>query len=64
MKINEEMSILFWLKREKASKDGYVPIYVKIRVNGVPDGFSSGKKIHPDDWIQRQVRKIPSPTTC
>jgi hypothetical protein len=47
MKINEELSILFWLKRDKGSKDGRVPIYVRITVNGDRDGFSSGKKIHP-----------------
>jgi len=50
MKINEELSIIFWLKREKASKDGRVPIYVRVTVNGQKDGFSSGKKILPDHW--------------
>jgi len=50
MKINDELSILFWLKREKGTKDGHVPIYVRITVNGNRDGFSSGKKIHPDFW--------------
>ena len=32
MKINEDLSILFWLKREKGTKDGRVPIYVRITV--------------------------------
>jgi len=50
MKINEELSILFWLKRTKTTKDGRVPIYVRITVNGDRDNFSSGKKIHPDHW--------------
>jgi site-specific recombinase XerD len=50
MKINEDLSILFWLWRQKASKDGRAPIYVRITVNGDTDGFSSGKKIHPDFW--------------
>jgi site-specific recombinase XerD len=51
MKINEDLSILFWLKREKGTKDGRIPIYVRITVkNGKPANFSSGKKIHPDFW--------------
>ena len=50
MKVNEDLSILFWLWRQKASKDGMAPIYVRITVNGDRDGFSSGKKIHPDFW--------------
>ncbi|OCX54222.1 hypothetical protein BEL04_08155 [Mucilaginibacter sp. PPCGB 2223] len=54
MKINEELSILFWLKRDKGSKDGLVPIYVRITVNGDRDGFSSGKKIHPDHWDEEK----------
>jgi hypothetical protein len=50
MKVNEDLSILFWLKREKATKEGLVPIYVRITVKGDRDNFSSGKKIHPDFW--------------
>lgn len=50
MKVNEDLSILFWFNRQKASKDGQVPIWVRITVNGDRDGFSSGKKIHPDFW--------------
>jgi len=30
MKINEELSVLFWIWRQKASKDGRAPIYVRI----------------------------------
>ncbi len=55
MKINEELSILFWLKREKVLKDGRVPIYVRITVNGDRDGFASGKKIHPDYWDEENA---------
>ncbi|MCC8427216.1 site-specific integrase [Mucilaginibacter sp. UR6-11] len=50
MKVNEDLSILFWLWRQKTSKDGMAPIYVRITVKGDRDGFSSGKKIHPDYW--------------
>lgn len=47
MKVNEDLSILFWLNRQKSTKDGLVPIYVRITVTGDRDGFSSGKKIDP-----------------
>lgn len=50
MKVNQELSILFWLWKAKQTKDGMVPIYVRITVNGLRDGFSSGKKIHADYW--------------
>jgi hypothetical protein len=43
----------YWLKREKALKDGRVPIYVRITVNGGRDGFASGKKIRPDAWDEK-----------
>lgn len=55
MKINEELSILFWLKRDKGSKDGRAPIYVRITVNGNRDNFASGKKIHPDHWDEESA---------
>lgn len=50
MKVNEDLSILFWLKRQKATKEGLVPIYVRITIKGGRTEFSSGKKIHPDFW--------------
>jgi len=50
MKVNQELSILFWLWKAKQTKDGMVPIYVRITVNGLRDGFSSSKKIHADYW--------------
>jgi len=55
MKINEELSILFWLKRDKGSKDGRAPIYVRITVNGNRDNFASGKKILPEHWDEENA---------
>ncbi len=55
MKVNEDLSILFWLKRQKASKEGLVPIYVRITVKGGRTEFSSGKKIHPDHWDEESA---------
>lgn len=50
MKVNENLSILFYLNTPKKTKDGLAPIYVRITVNGKKDEFSSGKKIDPDFW--------------
>lgn len=50
MKINEELSVLFWLFKAKRTKDGMIPIYVRITIKGVREDFSSGKKIHADYW--------------
>ncbi|SCW38400.1 site-specific integrase [Mucilaginibacter sp. NFR10] len=55
MKVNEDLSILFWLKRQKATKEGLVPIYVRITVKGGRTEFSSGKKIHPDHWDEESA---------
>lgn len=50
MKVNENLSILFYLNTPKKSKDGLVSIYVRITVDGKKDEFSSGKKIDPGYW--------------
>lgn len=50
MKVNENLSILFYLNTPKKSKDGLVPIYVRITIDGKKDEFSSGKKINPEYW--------------
>lgn len=53
MKINEGLSVLFFLYKAKKTKDGTAPIYVRITVNGERDNFSSGRKLHPDDWDEK-----------
>ncbi|WP_443939192.1 Arm DNA-binding domain-containing protein [Pedobacter sp. MW01-1-1] len=50
MKINEELSILFWLRRSNKTIDGFVTIYVRITVNGLRDNYSTGRKIRPEHW--------------
>ena len=58
MKVNEDLSILFWLKRQKATKEGLVPIYVRITVKGGRTEFSSGKKVHPDYWDEESATAL------
>ena len=50
MKFKQNLSLLFWLYRGKASKDGKAPIYVRITIDGTDTDISLGKKIHPDFW--------------
>lgn len=51
MKVNEDLSILFLLNHQKDSKDGLVPIWVRITVNGKRDGFSNrSSKAYEIGW--------------
>lgn len=50
MKSNQKLSILFWLKKSKATKDGKAPIYARITIEGDEEEISTGRKAHPDFW--------------
>lgn len=50
MKVNEHLSILFWLRRNRKNIGGQTPIYVRITVDGTRDGFATGKKINAEFW--------------
>ncbi len=50
MKFKQNLSLLFWLYRGKAPKDGKTPIYVRITIDSTDTDISLGKKIHPDFW--------------
>lgn len=60
MKINEELSVLFWLFKAKKTKDGMIPIYVRITIKGIREDFSSGKKIHADYSDDENGKAKPS----
>jgi site-specific recombinase XerD len=50
MKINEELSVLICLKKTKKTKEGLIPICVRITIKGIREEFSSGKKLFLEDW--------------
>ena len=50
MNVKQNLSILFYLKRKKASKDGKAPIYIRITVDGLDDEMSLSCKVLPDHW--------------
>ena len=58
MKFEQNLSLLLWLYRGKASKDGKAPIYFRITIDGLDTDISLGQKIHPDFWDgdAKQVR--------
>ncbi|RKE52467.1 site-specific integrase [Sphingobacterium detergens] len=50
MKNNQNLSILFWLFRAKATKDGKAPLYARITIDGAEAEISLKRKVHPDFW--------------
>ncbi len=53
MRLNENLSVLFWLSKSKKSKNGMVPIYVRMTLHGLRAEFSGGKKIDPVYWDEK-----------
>ncbi|WP_118953365.1 site-specific integrase [Taibaiella helva] len=52
MKVNEKLSMLLLLERSKTSKDGKVPITVRLTVDSKRAEMSLGHKVNPDMWNQ------------
>lgn len=50
MKSNQKMSLLVWLRKGKATKNGTAPVYVRVTIDGLDEEISLGEKIHPDNW--------------
>ncbi len=44
------ISILFYVKSAKASKNGTVPIYLSVTIDGTRMDFSTGKNTEPAKW--------------
>ena len=60
MKFKQNLSLLLWLYRGKASKDGKAPIYLRITIDGLDTDISLGQKIHPDFW-DGEAKQVRSP---
>lgn len=54
MKVNEMLSVLFYLNGTKRTKDGLIPLYVRITINGEREGFASGKRMLPEHWTKQE----------
>ena len=49
--------VLFYLKKDKISKDGKVPVMGRITVNGTHAGFSCKLHIDPALWDEKIATK-------
>ncbi len=50
--VENDLSILFWLRNKPSKKTGLFPIYCRITLNGdrASDGFTVGVSIMPEEW--------------
>ncbi len=50
MKSNQTLKILFWHRKSKADSKGLAPIICRISIDGNDAEFSTGQKVHVEDW--------------
>jgi integrase len=50
MYVKQNLSILFYRKRKKATTDGKAPIYVRVTIDGLDDEISLGIKVSEAHW--------------
>lgn len=60
MKISQNFSILFWIYRSKVTKQGLVPIYMRITIDGDRTECSTKRLIEADAWDSEKERVIES----
>ena len=53
MKVNQELSILFWLCKQRNDDSGRSPIYARLTIGGSRTQFSLGKKVLPSQFIRQ-----------
>jgi len=56
MKSNQKLSVMFWLKKSKATKDGQAPLYARVTIDGEDEEISVGKKVNPQFWDTKEKR--------
>jgi len=59
MRTTKSFGIHFWLKRSKQQKDGHIPIYSRISVNGDRKDFSLRRSILDKHWCSQTGRALP-----
>jgi site-specific recombinase XerD len=50
MKVNQNLSILFWVWKDKIDELGKAPIYVRLTIDGMRSQFSLGLKVKPSQF--------------
>tara|TARA_R110002033_G_scaffold15675_1_gene44038 strand:+ start:13374 stop:14660 length:1287 start_codon:yes stop_codon:yes gene_type:complete len=59
MTISTTFSVHFWLKKSAIKKDGTLPIYVRITVDGQRADLSAKRSIDENKWCETSRRIIP-----
>lgn len=48
--MNAKLSILFYAKRAKTATEGFVPIYIRVTINGERIELSTNRYTLPEKW--------------
>ncbi|MBN8877734.1 MAG: site-specific integrase [Sphingobacteriales bacterium] len=60
MQVHQNLSLLFYRKKKKADKQGYIPIYCRVTITGVGDDeMSTGCKVLYDQWDDENKEVLP-----
>ena len=54
--LEKSFSLLFYLKKPKKYKEGEMPIYLRITVDGIAKEISIGRQCEPDKWNAKAGR--------
>jgi hypothetical protein len=54
MYVKQDCHILFYRKLKKKNADGLVPLYARLTIDGLIEELSTGIRIHPDHWDQKE----------
>ncbi|MEH3112588.1 site-specific integrase [Pedobacter terrae] len=57
MRSNQTLKILFWHRKSKADLKDYAPIICRITIDGKDAEFSTGQKVHINNW-DVQLKKV------
>jgi len=57
MKSNQTLKILFWHRKSKADLKDHAPIICRISIDGKDAEFSTGQKVHINNW-DIELKKI------
>lgn len=60
MNVKQNLSILFYLRGSKETKERKIPIYIRITVDGLKVELSLGHTVHEKDWEPKS--KLVKPT--
>ncbi len=56
MKVKQNLSILIWANLSKKDKNGLIPLYARITIDGKRAEISLYNKVHPDKWDKEKAK--------